>query len=91
MRRVTCSQGRGDALHVEGWGFHMPEPQAGGTVCGFKLPSHVPISSTPGGNGLITDVCVPLSRLTECVLEAQRLCKAHGLLAPLVGHVGDSK
>ncbi|KAI7837750.1 hypothetical protein COHA_008381 [Chlorella ohadii] len=44
----------------------------------------------PGGNGLITDVCVPLSRLTECVLEAQRLCKAHGLLAPLVGHVGDS-
>lgn len=44
----------------------------------------------PGGNGLITDVCVPLSRLTECVLEAQRLCRAHGLLAPLVGHVGDS-
>ncbi|PRW20430.1 lactate dehydrogenase [Chlorella sorokiniana] len=44
----------------------------------------------PGGNGLITDVCVPLSRLTECVLEAQRLCKSHGLLAPLVGHVGDS-
>lgn len=59
-------------------------------MCALPLLPSLP-PPIPGGNGLITDVCVPLSRLTECVLEAQRLCKSHGLLAPLVGHVGDSK
>lgn len=44
-----------------------------------------------GCNGLITDICVPLSRLSECVLAAQWLCRQHNLLAPMVGHVGDSK
>lgn len=34
---------------------------------------------------------VPLTALTECVLAAQALCERAGLLAPLVGHVGDSK
>lgn len=33
----------------------------------------------------------PLLQLTETVLAAQQLCTQHNLLAPLVGHVGDSK
>jgi len=37
----------------------------------------------------VTDACVPISRLAECV-EATRLdIEEHGLLAPIVGHVGD--
>ncbi|PSC74634.1 lactate dehydrogenase [Micractinium conductrix] len=43
----------------------------------------------PGCAGFLTDLCVPLSKLTETVLAAQALCRRHGLLAPLVGHVGD--
>ena len=41
------------------------------------------------GQGLATDVCVPISRLAECILETQQDIAASGLLAPIVGHVGD--
>ncbi len=43
----------------------------------------------PGARGISTDVCVPISRLAECVTETQGKAKALGLLAPIVGHVGD--
>ncbi|MDT3687999.1 MAG: FAD-linked oxidase C-terminal domain-containing protein [Pseudorhodoplanes sp.] len=43
----------------------------------------------PGASALATDVCVPISRLAECVTETQRDARETGLLAPLVGHVGD--
>ena len=36
-----------------------------------------------------TDVCVPISRLAECILETQADIEAERLLAPIVGHVGD--
>ena len=36
-----------------------------------------------------TDVCVPISRLAECITETQADIKASGLLAPIAGHVGD--
>jgi D-lactate dehydrogenase (cytochrome) len=42
-----------------------------------------------GAEVLVTDVCVPLSRLTECVTETRTEADALGLLAPVVGHVGD--
>jgi D-lactate dehydrogenase (cytochrome) len=43
----------------------------------------------PGKDALATDVCVPISRLAECVVETQRDIEASGLIAPIVGHVGD--
>jgi len=43
----------------------------------------------PGKDVLATDVCVPISRLAECVLETQRDIRETGLIAPIVGHVGD--
>ena len=38
---------------------------------------------------IATDVCVPISRLAECVVETQRDIAASGLICPIVGHVGD--
>lgn len=35
-------------------------------------------------------MCVPLSRLAESILRCQALVRGAGILAPLVGHVGDS-
>lgn len=43
----------------------------------------------PGAQGLATDVCVPISRLAECVVAAQDKAAELGMLAPIVGHVGD--
>ena len=43
----------------------------------------------PGARGISTDVCVPISRLAECVTAAQDKAQELGLLAPIVGHVGD--
>ncbi|EEE37052.1 D-lactate dehydrogenase (cytochrome) [Rhodobacteraceae bacterium KLH11] len=43
----------------------------------------------PGAQGISTDVCVPISRLAECVTAAQDKAQELGLLAPIVGHVGD--
>ena len=43
----------------------------------------------PGTYSLATDVCVPISRLAECVTDTQRDIAEHHLTAPIVGHVGD--
>jgi D-lactate dehydrogenase (cytochrome) len=43
----------------------------------------------PSAQSVATDVCVPISRLAECVAETQRDIEASGLVAPIVGHVGD--
>ena len=43
----------------------------------------------PGKAGMATDACVPISRLAECILETQRDVAESGLVAPIVGHVGD--
>ena len=43
----------------------------------------------PGAKGISTDVCVPISRLAECVVAAQDKAADMGLISPIVGHVGD--
>jgi D-lactate dehydrogenase (cytochrome) len=43
----------------------------------------------PGAKMIPTDVCVPISRLAECVTETQRDIAECKLVAPIVGHVGD--
>ena len=43
----------------------------------------------PGTKMWATDVCVPVSRLAECILETRKDIDASGILAPIVGHVGD--
>ena len=43
----------------------------------------------PGAKTIPTDVCVPISRLAECVTATQADIAESGLVAPIVGHVGD--
>jgi D-lactate dehydrogenase (cytochrome) len=43
----------------------------------------------PGSKAFSTDVCVPISRLAECVRETSADIEASGLVGPIVGHVGD--
>lgn len=43
----------------------------------------------PGATGIVTDCCVPVSALAACIEKARQLIEKSGLIAPLVGHVGD--
>lgn len=43
----------------------------------------------PGFDIFVTDVCVPVSRLAEVVVAAQTEAESQGLIAPILGHVGD--
>jgi D-lactate dehydrogenase (cytochrome) len=43
----------------------------------------------PGVSSVVTDCCVPISSLAECIARAKELITDSGLIAPLVGHVGD--
>ncbi len=36
-----------------------------------------------------TDVCVPISRLAECIIKTKQDIEQNNLMAPIVGHVGD--
>lgn len=46
-------------------------------------------SLRPGSDVAATDVCVPISKLAECVGETEDDLARLGLFAPIVGHVGD--
>lgn len=43
----------------------------------------------PGTRAVSTDVCVPISRLTECIVETSRDIAQASMPIPLFGHVGD--
>ena len=43
----------------------------------------------PGSTGWATDVCVPISRLAECIGETKKDLETASMPAPIVGHVGD--
>ena len=43
----------------------------------------------PNGAGYVTDVCVPISNLAECIRRSKETLKSTRIPAPLFGHVGD--
>ena len=47
------------------------------------------LALTPNGAGYVTDVCVPISNLAECIRRSKESLKATRIPAPLFGHVGD--
>ncbi|QKV17250.1 FAD-binding oxidoreductase [Oricola thermophila] len=47
------------------------------------------IALRPGAKAVATDVCVPISRLADCIAETEVDIEEAGLVAPIVGHAGD--
>jgi D-lactate dehydrogenase (cytochrome) len=47
------------------------------------------IALRPGSKMLATDVCVPISRLADCIVETKVDLEKSKILSTLVGHVGD--
>ena len=50
---------------------------------------HAGVALRPGCKMWVTDVCVPISRLAECLIETRADLDTLPLTAPVVGHVGD--
>jgi D-lactate dehydrogenase (cytochrome) len=50
---------------------------------------HAAFILRPGAKAMATDVCVPISRLAECIAETERDIAESRLVAPIVGHAGD--
>jgi len=46
-------------------------------------------SHQPNGHIFATDVCVPISKLSECIEQTQKELVASKIYGPIVGHVGD--
>jgi D-lactate dehydrogenase (cytochrome) len=47
------------------------------------------LALVPGKQAFSTDACVPISRLADCLLETRAELDREGVVAPIVGHVGD--
>ena len=47
------------------------------------------LASRPGARALVTDLCVPISKLAEAIDETVEDIEASFLSGPIVGHVGD--
>ncbi|KAJ6483987.1 FAD-linked oxidase-like protein [Mycena sanguinolenta] len=54
-----------------------------------KNAHHSGMALVPGAKGWATDVCVPVSKLPELVLETKKDLERIGLPYTIVGHVGD--
>ena len=50
---------------------------------------HAGVALRPGCKMWVTDVCVPISRLAECLIETRAELDTLPLTAPIVGHAGD--
>ena len=42
-----------------------------------------------GCESVVTDCCVPISALADCIAQTKEIINEAGLIAPIVGHVGD--
>jgi len=47
------------------------------------------LSQRPGTRAVVTDICVPISRLAEAVEATQADLEQHNIRGPILGHVGD--
>ncbi|MBK9116362.1 MAG: FAD-binding protein [Betaproteobacteria bacterium] len=47
------------------------------------------LALAPGKQAYSTDACVPISRLADCLLQTREELDREGVVAPIVGHVGD--
>ncbi|KAJ6488913.1 FAD-binding domain-containing protein [Mycena sanguinolenta] len=54
-----------------------------------KNAHFVGMAMVPGARGWVTDVCVPISKLPQLVLETKEDLERTGLKYNIVGHVGD--
>ena len=91
--RASRSRAFAEIARAEGRRRAATGPTARRTATGSGRRATMPIGPRadlrPGADLIATDVCVPISALADCVTETKQDIERLGLLAPIVGHVGD--
>ena len=83
MRQVAAAHGGGPFLHAT-------TPEARTRLWEARHRAYFAgLALAPGKVAVTTDVCVPISCLAECIMQTREDIDASGLLAPILGHVGD--
>lgn len=74
-----------------GKGFEWAtRPEDRSALWTMRHNAHYAILSTrPGARALVTDICVPISRLAEAVNDTRADLEQSGVPGPILGHVGD--
>ncbi|NWX68728.1 LDHD protein, partial [Alca torda] len=66
------------------------EPEERGRLWAMRHSAwYAALALRPGCQGYSTDVCVPISRLPDVLVETKRDLQDSGLTGPMVGHIGD--
>lgn len=84
MARILCEEHAAD-----GWVQTENEAEKKRMWHARHNAYYAALAQVPGGKGWVTDVCVPVSRLADCIGETQADLRQEGLQIPIVGHVGD--
>jgi D-lactate dehydrogenase (cytochrome) len=67
-----------------------PDPEGRGRMWQARYDAFYALQARyPGTEIWVTDACVPISRLAECITETEEDLAASGLPAAILGHVGD--
>ena len=74
-----------------GWGFEWArKPEERNRLWAARHEAALSIAAyATGTRQWWTDVCVPISRLAECILQTRTDIDQSDLFAPILGHVGD--
>jgi len=74
---------------VENSGLHQKKKERERLFSVRKSALFASTALQPGSTVWTTDVCVPVSKLAQCISETKQDLSTSSVLAPLVGHVGD--
>lgn len=87
--QVKLFEGIGEEFGVSGFGWATKAEDRNRLWTARHNAYYAGKSLRKGCEGVVTDCCVPISTLADCIARTKELIAEAGMIAPIVGHVGD--
>ncbi len=87
--QVKLFEGIGEEFGVSGFGWATNAEDRNRLWTARHNAYYAGKSLRKGCEGVVTDCCVPISTLADCIARTKELIAEAGMIAPIVGHVGD--
>jgi D-lactate dehydrogenase (cytochrome) len=87
--QVKLFEGIGEEFGVSGFGWATKAEDRNRLWTARHNAYYAGKSLRKGCEGVVTDCCVPISTLADCIARTKELVAEAGMIAPIVGHVGD--